>query len=216
MTGTFTGTISKALWALTFSVTLGGTAAVAQQAASDLPIGTVDGQVAETPLGALYPAASFGDWEIRCMRVEEGQPEPCQLYQLLLDDGDTPAAEFNLFQVPNDGTGVIAGAQVTTPLDTLIAQPLRLQVDDGPVLTYPFTYCQTFGCVVRMGLTGENITSFERGGEAVVTIVPLAAPDQIVRLVLSLSGFTAAYEDLSARQQIANELAQALQEAASE
>lgn len=145
-----------------------------------------------------YIAEEHGDWQIRCIRAPEGQLEPCQLYQLLYDGGEVPAAEVNIFDVPDEGP-VVAGAQIVTPLDTLLNQPLRIQVDDGQALRYPYTFCQEFGCVVRIGLTEENIQSYRRGSEAIVTIIPLQAPDQSANLVMSLTGFTDAFEALVER-----------------
>ncbi|MEM1274823.1 MAG: invasion associated locus B family protein [Pseudomonadota bacterium] len=171
----------------------------------DLPIGTPD----SNGVGETYTAETHGDWEIRCIRVAEGQPEPCQLYQLLVDAGDSPVAEVNIFDVP-DTDRVIAGATIVTPLDTLLSQQLRLQVDDGQVLRYPFTFCQTIGCFVRIGLTEENVDAFRQGGEAIVSIVPLQAPDQVADLAMSLTGFTAGYEALSVRAAAAQDALETL------
>ena len=51
---------------------------------------------------------------------------------------------------------------------------------------------------MRLGLTAGDIQSFRAGSEAIVGIVPLQAPDQLVPLSLSLSGFTAGFEALVA------------------
>lgn len=158
-----------------------------------LPIGR---EVQET--GETYTAETHGDWEIRCIRAEEGQPEPCTMYQLLTDSNGNPVAEFNIFDLPDEGQ-VIAGATIVSPLDTLLTPGLRLRVDDGPVSEYPFAFCQQIGCFARLGLTQDNIDAFRAGGEAVVGIVPLQAANQVVSLSASLVGFTAGYEALETR-----------------
>lgn len=170
-----------------------------------LPIG-------QTPVGETYVAETHGDWEIRCIRAEEGQPEPCQLYQLLVDQNGGPVAEFNIFDLPDEGQ-VVAGATIVTPLDTLLTPGLRLRVDDGQSAQFPFAFCQPIGCFARLGLTAENIDAFRRGGEAYVTLVPLPAPDQAVELEASLSGFTAGFEALEARNAQALELFEQLRAA---
>ncbi len=176
-----------------------------------LPIGQPVDQVGET-----YVAETHGDWELRCIRAEEGLPEPCTLYQLLTDQEGNAVAEFNLFDLPDEGP-VIAGATIVTPLDTLLTPGIRLRVDDGQWSEYPFAFCQQVGCFARLGLTQADIDAMRAGGDAFVAIVPLPAPDQLVTLEASLAGFTAGFEALEARAAAAAELLNALQsEAASE
>ena len=99
-------------------------------------------------IGATYVAETHGAWEVRCIRAEEGQPEPCQMYQLLRDPGGNPVAEINIFDLPDEGQ-VIAGATVVTPLETLLPPGLRMRVDDGQWAEYPFAFCQELGCFAR-------------------------------------------------------------------
>jgi invasion protein IalB len=161
-------------------------------------------------IGATYVAETHGDWEIRCIRQEEGAPEPCQMYQLMVDENGSPVAEFNIFDLPDEGQ-VVAGATIVTPLDTLLPPGIRMRVDDGQWSEYPFAFCQRIGCFSRLGLTSANLDAFRAGGEANVAIVPLPAPDQIVQLSASLSGFTAGFAALEARNEVARGLFEALQ-----
>ena len=178
--------------------------AFAQAADTTLPVG-------ETPVGETYVAETHGDWEIRCVRAEEGQPEPCQMYQLLRDQNGGPVAEFNIFDLPDEGQ-VVAGATIVTPLDTLLQPGIRLRVDDGPWSEYPFAFCQPVGCFARLGLTETNVADLRAGGDATVALVPLPAPDQLVQLSASLTGFTAAFATLEERNTAAIELFQQLQQ----
>lgn len=160
-------------------------------------------------VGATYTAETHGDWEIRCIRAAEGQPEPCQLYQLLLDEGGNPVAELNIFDLPDEGQ-VIAGATVVTPLDTLLPPGIRMRVDEGPAAEYPFAFCQQVGCFARLGLTEGDIQAFRDGGQAFVSMVPLPAPDQVVEISASLSGFTAGFAALEVRNEATLEQIRAL------
>ncbi len=176
--------------------------ALAQEtdATTDAATGLALGQAVEdaTGPGTTYVAETHGDWEIRCIRVEADEFEPCQMYQLLRDDGGTAVAEFNMFDLPDDGQ-VVAGATIVTPLDTLLTPQLRIRVDEGAPQRYPFAFCQPIGCFARLGLTAADLDAFRAGGEATVTIVPLPAPNQTVDVIASLVGFTAAFEALEAR-----------------
>ena len=165
----------------------------------------------QTPVGTTYVAETHGDLEIRCIRAEEGQPEPCQLYQLMRDANGGAVAEFNIFDIPDEGQ-LVAGATIVTPLETLLTPGIRLRVDEGNWSEYPFAFCQTIGCFARLGLTEEDLTALRRGSRATVSLVPLPAPDQLVQIAASLSGFTAGFAALEARNAAALTLLEQLRQ----
>jgi invasion protein IalB len=153
----------------------------------------------ETPAdgpGTMYVEATHGDWEQRCFRTEDGS-NPCQLYQLLKDAEGNAVAEISMFDLP-DGGQAVAGASIVAPLETLLTESLRLKIDTGAAKVYPFTWCAPIGCIARVGFTAEEVAQFKAGAKAVVTIVPVVAPDQTVDLDLSLVGFTAGYDAMVA------------------
>ena len=170
------------------------TETVAPQTPSDLSLGepvSAD-QLAALQPGQPYILEEFGDWSMRCLKAPEGQNDPCQLYQLLLD-GDNPVAEISMFPLPPGGQAA-AGATVVVPLETLLTEQLTLSVDGGQARRYPFTFCNAAGCVARLGFTTDNIDQFKRGNAATIRLVPAAAPDQEIVLTVSLTGFTAGFE----------------------
>lgn len=148
-------------------------------------------------IGDTYVREEFTDWQMRCVRVEPGTPEPCQLYQLLRDETGNPVAEISMFGLPTGGQAA-AGATVITPLETLLTEQLTVQVDTGQAKRYPFTWCSAIGCFARIGFTDAEIAQFKRGNVANLSIVPVAAPDQRVRLTMSLAGFTAGLDAVDA------------------
>ncbi|MBF9047310.1 invasion associated locus B family protein [Rhodobacterales bacterium LSUCC0031] len=174
----------------------------------DLPTG-------EVPVGTTYIAETHGDWEIRCIRAEEGQPEPCQLYQLLRDSAGGAVAEFNVFDIPDEAP-LVAGATIVTPLETLLTPGIRLRVDEGNWAEYPFAFCQTIGCFARLGLTEDDLAALRRGSRATIALVPLPAPDQLVQIAASLRGFTAGFAALEVRNATAQALFEELQRNAAE
>ena len=153
---------------------------------------------AEPQVGQTYIGEKNGDWEMRCIRAEEGE-DPCQMYQLMTDSEGTPVAEISIFRLPEGGRAV-AGATIIVPLETSLPQQLTMRVDAGQARRYPFAFCNTVGCYSRVGLVQEEVNAFRRGNAATVTIVPALAPDQKVELKLSLSGFTASYDKTSVAQ----------------
>jgi len=155
---------------------------------------------AQAILGQPYTRETIGDWEMRCLRVAEGEEEPCQMYQLLDDGQGAPVAEVSLFRLPEGGQAV-AGATVIVPLETSLTDQFTISIDGGALRRYPYAFCNPVGCYVRLGLTEDDVAAFRRGNVAVMTIVPALAPDQSVALSLSLSGFTASYDKVSILEQ---------------
>ena len=142
--------------------------------------------------GDTYIREEFGDWALRCIVVAE-QDDPCQMYQLLADNDGAPISEFTLFRLPA-GNQAAAGATIVVPLETMLKEQLTIQIDETPAKRYPFSFCNAVGCYARIGLTQEDIDAYVTG---LISIVPVAAPDQRVTVELSLEGFTAAYAEVT-------------------
>ena len=142
-----------------------------------------------------YVKETFGDWSLRCFRTEDGN-DPCQLYQLLTEEAGNPVAEFTIFDIDDQG-GAIAGGTVVVPLFTLLTEELKISVDGSSSKSYPYRVCTESGCVSQIGLTAEDVAAFKRGANATLSLVPAQAPDQIVNINVSLSGFTKGFDAVS-------------------
>ena len=175
------------------TATEGDTADTTAPAEGDLSLGTPDN--AEPTVGQTYIAETFSDWELRCIRAEDGN-DPCQIYQLLSDSDGNAVAEINIFDLP-PGQEAAAGATVITPLETLLTAQVRLAVDDGQAKRYPFSFCTQIGCYARLGFTAAEVEQFKAGASGSVTIASAARPDEPVSLRVSLSGFTAAWNAMT-------------------
>lgn len=173
-----------------------GAAEAGDSTGNGLSMGAAEGEKGEPKVGQTYVAEEFGDWQMRCVKSSEGK-DPCQLYQLLRDAEGTAVAEFSVFDIP-EGQKAAAGATVVTPLETLLTAELRLAVDGGQARRYPYSFCSQMGCFARLGFTQPEVDAFKAGNAATVTIVPAAAPNDVVALKLSLSGFTAGWNALEA------------------
>ena len=142
--------------------------------------------------GQQYLQEVFNDWALRCLKVEDGE-DPCQMYQLLSDADGNAIAEIAIVSLSSSGEA-IAGATIVAPLETSLNEQITLRVDGGQARRFPFDFCNAGGCVTRVGLTEADMALFQRGATATLSMVPAAAPDQIVTVTMSLSGFTAAYK----------------------
>ncbi|WP_116596964.1 invasion associated locus B family protein [Primorskyibacter marinus] len=153
------------------------------------------GEEADAEQSQTYVRETIGDWDMQCLRVEEGE-EPCQMYQLLTDGQGNSVAEVSLFRV-KDGGQVEAGGTFVVPLETLLTQKMSISVDGGQPKRYDFTLCNPIGCYARVGFTADDVNRFKRGKVAKITIVPALAPDQKVTVDMSLTGFTDGYSKTS-------------------
>jgi invasion protein IalB len=158
--------------------------------------------------GTPYVAEVFNDWELRCITAaEEGQPERCEMFQLLLDEQDNPVAVFRLSVPLVETEDVVAAAIIVTPLETLLTPGIRVRIDDSEPVGIPFTLCEETGCLARIPLSQENVEAFKAGGDTLLDIFALARSDlgEIggvpVALSASLRGFTAAYDAMQERHE---------------
>ena len=148
---------------------------------------------------APYIKETYGDWQLKCFKngTEDG---PCQMYQLLHEDAGNPVAEISIFRLPEGGQAV-AGATVVVPLGTLLTKELKISVDGGRAKSFSYAFCNQSGCFSRIGLTADDIAAFKQGEVANLVIVPAQAPDQTIKIEASLSGFTAAFDNVTTLNQ---------------
>ena len=149
-------------------------------------------EVVEDP---TYIKETYGDWQLKCFR-SEGQEDLCQMYQLLTEDAGNPVAEFSIFKLPENAQAE-AGATIVVPLGTLLTKELLVSVDGSKAKSFAYSFCSMVGCFARIGLTSSDLDAFKRGANAKLQIVPAQAPDQKVDIKVSLTGFTAAYDNVS-------------------
>lgn len=93
--------------------------------------------------------------------------------------------------------GLIAGATIATPLDTLLAPGLRLQIDATDPANIPFNHCDKANCYVNFAIAPAELERLKKGSQIKMAVVPLFAPDKPVEVTISLKGFTAAYEQVA-------------------
>lgn len=152
---------------------------------------------AEPQVGQYYVKSTNQAWTTRCLKAEQGK-DPCELYQLLKDGEGNSVAEMTLIPLKNS-KDVAAGATLVAPLETDLMQGLGFAVGQGEARGYPFSFCAPVGCVSRLGFTQAELDALKRGNEATLTLLPFGGNrENPVRLKLSLSGFTAAFDALSA------------------
>ena len=146
----------------------------------------------EPRLGERYSKEQFGDWDLACVKTDTDQ-DPCSILQIVVDQQGHPVAEVSLHRIEQENSPAVAGATVVVPLETLLPAGLSISVDGAPAKRYNYSFCNPLGCVALIALTQEDVDAYKRGKEAVLALKPAQAPDQVIRMRLSLSGFTAGF-----------------------
>ena len=151
----------------------------------------------EPQIGQGYLNATHEKWEVRCIKAEEGVKEECRLFNLLSDKEGNAIAQIDMQSLPK-GNKAVAGIEIATPLGSMLTAQIQLKIDAGKSKRYPYLWCDSQGCYGRFGMTAGEIASMKKGAKAVVTIVSVGAPDEPILMELSLKGFTAAWNQISA------------------
>lgn len=140
-----------------------------------------------------YIKETHKDWRLVCLPVAEGR-ESCTMQQLMRDNSGNPVSQATFAPLPPAAAPRAAVVEIATPLETLLSEDLLIRIDSAEPKRYRFSYCTPQACIARFALTDEDVAAYKAGGEAIVTIAPLVAPDQRANITMSLSGFTAAFD----------------------
>lgn len=159
-------------------------------------------QAQQQQQGQPAVVATHRDWEVVCAEDPNGL-QSCEMYQLLTDESNQPVAEVSIAALPF-GAEFAAGATVTTPLETFLPFGMGFFIGDRPgegeeIRVEGFRVCTVVGCIVRMGLSPDEVNEMKAGSSATVLIAPFVAIDQPIEITISLAGFTAAYDELQER-----------------
>lgn len=148
--------------------------------------------VPEPQIGQPYLGSNEKDWDVICIKSDQ-ETDPCEIRQLVLDQNKDPMIEITLERISGQ-QGAVAGATVIVPLETILTVPLTLAIDGAKGKQYPYTFCNSVGCIARIGLTQSDVDAMKRGKMAELSLSHLTVSDRLVTIPVSLSGFTAAYD----------------------
>jgi invasion protein IalB len=120
------------------------------------------------------------------------------MVQLAMDSEGNSVVSAAMQVLPEGGSAQL-GVVMISPLLTLLPRGISVAVDDGVPAAYPFSWCDPNGCYSRFGLTPAQVDAFKAGTTAKINIFAVTDAKNPVTATLSLSGFTDALADLSAR-----------------
>ena len=124
------------------------------------------------------------DWKVQCITGT------CRMSQTIVAaDGVLEVLRARVFP------GQPATMVLTVPLGIFLKSQVELSVDNGASRTIEFEICNLDGCHAGVPLTPDLLIPLKQGRIGQVTFVD--GFDQEIRIEISLSGFTAAFEELS-------------------
>lgn len=136
---------------------------------------------------------TIGAWEVNCVAGAD-----CAMAQIGKDSTSTPILEMVVRKLKTpldaDGRTAIAVVDFITPLGVVLTSGLELKIDGGQGEAAPFQICTEQGCLVREPVDQGLIDRLKKGNNASVGVV--AANQGEVTALISLSGFTKAYDTL--------------------
>ncbi|MFY2826641.1 invasion associated locus B family protein [Ruegeria sp. MALMAid1280] len=149
-------------------------------------------------VGEQYVKEKAGDWSVTCINTDTDN-DPCALRQILLGPQRQPIAEITIEKLA-EGTTAVAGATVIVPLEILLQAQLAFSIDGAPGKRYDYQTCTPVGCIAQLGFTQGDVDAMKAGSKAKLSMVSVHAPNQLVELEMSLSGFTSGFDGLNANQ----------------
>lgn len=170
-------------------------AAYAQDTTTTAPDAGLDLGQEGPRVGEQFVKEEFGDWDVSCIKAQEGE-DPCAIVQVLEGKNGDPIAEVSIGKLPEGGAAV-AWANVIVPLETLLQAQLALSIDGAPRKLYNYHQCVPVGCIAQLGLSQGDIDAMKAGTKATFSLVPARFPDQVLEMDMSLSGFTSGYDALN-------------------
>ena len=136
----------------------------------------------------------YGDWLVRCIE-REGLP-PCDIVQSLTDnDTQEVLMQFSVAYSPDQD---LYAVQIRVPLGYIVSAGTVIRIDgEADITSYVTSRCEVEGCFIESLVTGADLAPFEAGSQGAVVL--LAQNGQPFGLPFSLDGFSAALQDMVAR-----------------
>lgn len=187
--------IKKILSFNTIAAVLLSGAVYAQDTSTTAPEAGLDLGQEGPRAGEQFVKEEFGDWDVSCIKAQEGD-DPCAIVQVLEGNNGDPIAEVSIGKLPEGGAAV-AWANVIVPMETLLQAQLALSIDGAPRKLYNYHHCVPVGCIAQLGLSQGDIDAMKAGTKATFSLVPARFPDQVLEMDMSLSGFTSGFDALN-------------------
>ena len=138
----------------------------------------------------------LGSWTLRCSATAGDAKPDCMMFQnLVLKTGGQPVLQFGIGVAPDDSLPTVL---VSLPLGIALPPGITIQIDGSTPATFPVERCEPDGCRAGMKLRENTVKQLSQGRQLHVTFYDGARKP--LKVSLSLDGFAAAYQALTAAQ----------------
>lgn len=149
------------------------------------------------PAAAQEPAATVrethGAWEVRCTA-----DDVCFMYQVANDAEGRPLLSMAVRPLATPRTSgdltFVAVAEIQTRLGVYLPGGIAMQIDTTDTLRLPFERCTPQSCRAVPEVQAEFVERMKAGAE--ISFIVFANLNEPVQAIISLSGFTAAFDAL--------------------
>lgn len=139
----------------------------------------------------------YRDWALTCRTNAESGQRQCSMFQrLVVQDTNQVALNVAIGFLQSEEGARVPVAVFTFPLGIFLPAGAELQVDDTEPTQLQIERCFQRGCQSGLALDDKRLAQFRAGSSANVTV--MQSREQSIDLTVSLSGFSAAFDALSA------------------
>ncbi len=153
------------------------------------------GSVPGTATPALAQGAvrsAHGDWQIRGDTPPGAQNEQCALIQsVTAEDRPNVGLTVIVLKTADQNSRLM---RVLAPLGVLLPSGLGLKIDNTDIGRAGFVRCLPNGCVAEVVMDEKLVGQLKAGQQA--TFIIFQTPEEGIGIPLSLSGFSAGYDNL--------------------
>ncbi len=180
-------------------------APAAEAAPAEAPAAPAENAPAEAARAKAetYIDGVFTDWSRECVRLPGNDgADPCWIIQTLKDDNGRPFGKISVRRLPPGGQAVAqADVGVALELTPFLPAGISLGVDKGLAKEYTYLFCTGLtGCLAQPNLSAQDIEAFKAGDVLNMGFAIVRQPTELAQIKspISLKGFTAAWESVSA------------------
>jgi len=142
-------------------------------------------------------ATRHGDWVVTCAKKDARTVCALSQKHFIKSSGRLAfALEFAMAKGnDNKRTGYLIAR---APLETYLLSGVQLKLSAKQTLRLPFEFCNADGCIATLQAPEQVVNAMKRGSVATASFYTLNG--KTISLPVSLSGFTAAHNDMLAKE----------------
>lgn len=159
-----------------------------------LPLHAASAQEGTEMQGPTSLSETYDAWTVQCANQQQGEATRrlCQMSQTLLQkESQQRVLTFALRR--SEDRAIVT---LVLPFGLLLSEGFRIQIADEEILRGDYRTCLPAGCIAETEISAEAISQLEAA--ETVSVLITATSGQEIKTDISLKGFSAAYQRLTA------------------